>query len=72
MTTSDVIAGKATTAATVGLTVLGLTVTEWAAVVAIIVGLLQCVILLPKAIESFKQWRQSKRDSSKPVPPPQS
>lgn len=72
---TDLATGKAATASVVVGAVLGLTISEWAALATLVFVVMQIVVISPKVFHqlreyarALKQWR-SKRGSSKPEPP---
>lgn len=56
MSASDVVTGKAATGAAVVGAVLGLTLSEWAALATLVFVLLQILVISPKAIAQAKEY----------------
>lgn len=52
-------------AAAVGGTVLGLTWSEWAAIITILYVIMQIVVLMPKFLETIQQWRAKRNERNK-------
>lgn len=65
---SEVTTASAKVGAAVAGTILGITVTDWAAIATILFVLMQAVVLWPRFWETVKKW-VSKHDSSKQGPP---
>lgn len=59
MSVSDVVTGKAATGAAVAGAVLGLTLSEWAALATLVFVLLQILVISPKAIAQAKEYARS-------------
>lgn len=72
---TDLATGKAATASVVVGAVLGLTISEWAALATLVFVVLQIIVISPKVFHQLREYAQavrrwrSKRDSSKSEPP---
>ena len=67
---SDITNASVKVSAAVGGTLLGITVTDWAAIITIVYVLMQIIVLAPTFLERIRKWR-SKHGSSDSAPPPQ-